>query len=54
MFKCVVCGNPVFSSDAKFDSRCGWPSFNDVIDKKSIVLTDDTSHGESVSAPRLV
>ncbi|XP_041357671.1 methionine-R-sulfoxide reductase B3, mitochondrial-like isoform X2 [Gigantopelta aegis] len=45
VFKCIVCGNPIFSSDAKYNSQSGWPSFTDVIDKDRVILKDDTSHG---------
>ncbi|XP_060553716.1 methionine-R-sulfoxide reductase B3-like isoform X1 [Ruditapes philippinarum] len=44
-YRCVVCGNRIFSSDTKFNSHSGWPSFSDVLDKESVTLSDDTSHG---------
>lgn len=43
MFKCVCCGEPVFSSAAKFDSGTGWPSFYEPADPASIGETEDRS-----------
>ena len=45
VYKCAGCGNPLFSSDAKFDSKSGWPSFNEPIKKDSIEYREDNSHG---------
>lgn len=44
-YTCAACGAELFSSDTKFDSSSGWPSFYDVIDKGAVVLQQDTSHG---------
>lgn len=44
-FYCAACGNPLFNSDAKFDSGCGWPSFYEPISKESIISTPDNTHG---------
>ncbi|WAC13297.1 peptide-methionine (R)-S-oxide reductase MsrB [Dyadobacter pollutisoli] len=44
-FYCAVCGNPLFKSDAKYESGCGWPSFFEPINKKSIIEAKDNSLG---------
>ncbi|KAK7602915.1 hypothetical protein V9T40_006889 [Parthenolecanium corni] len=41
---CIVCDIPLFSSDTKFDSGCGWPAFNEVLDQGKVKLTKDTSN----------
>ena len=45
MYKCAACGNELFSSDAKFESGSGWPSFYDAVGKDKIELIEDHSHG---------
>ena len=44
-YACAACGNDLFSSETKFDSGSGWPSFTDVIDHGNVILERDTSHG---------
>lgn len=44
-YYCLACGNPLFKSDTKFDSGCGWPSFYEPISKGAIIYTPDHSHG---------
>ena len=43
-YKCVCCGAELFSSDAKFDSGSGWPSFCKPIEEDSIEYISDTSY----------
>lgn len=44
-YYCAACGNPLFKSDGKFNSSCGWPSFFEPISKESIIYLPDNSHG---------
>ncbi len=44
VYVCPVCGNVLFTSDAKFDSGCGWPSFSAPADTNSVREQTDTSH----------
>ncbi len=44
-YYCATCGNKLFKSDQKFVSSCGWPSFFEQENKKSIVFKDDNSYG---------
>jgi peptide-methionine (R)-S-oxide reductase len=45
IYKCAACGNELFTSDMKFDSECGWPSFDKEIAGGKIKTQTDTSHG---------
>lgn len=45
VYQCAACGQELFRSDAKFESRSGWPSFYDVAAAGHVELHDDSSHG---------
>ncbi|XP_011203040.1 methionine-R-sulfoxide reductase B1 isoform X5 [Bactrocera dorsalis] len=48
VYRCIVCQQDLFSSDRKYDSGCGWPAFNDVLDKGKITLHRDASIPERI------
>lgn len=45
IYHCVCCGHPLFASDHKFHSGCGWPSFTEPLNADSLNQHEDTSHG---------
>ncbi len=45
MYECVCCGEPLFSSETKFESGTGWPSFFQALDPEAVTELSDTSHG---------
>jgi len=45
MYTCTICGTKLFSSDTKFDSNTGWPSFTDPINLEAVELKEDLSGG---------
>jgi len=45
MYVCGACGAPLFKSDSKYESGCGWPSFTHPETREHVRLLDDDSHG---------
>lgn len=44
-YRCAACGTELFSSDTKFDSGSGWPSFTEPKNTENVELHEDRSHG---------
>ena len=44
-YRCAACGTELFSSDTKFESGTGWPSFTDPVNTQNVELLEDTGHG---------
>ncbi|MEB0084801.1 peptide-methionine (R)-S-oxide reductase MsrB, partial [Glaciimonas sp. Gout2] len=45
IYTCVCCNTPLFESDAKFDSGCGWPSYFKAINPENVSERIDRAHG---------
>ena len=45
LYVCAACGNELFTSEMKFESACGWPSFDKSVEGGKIKTVTDTSHG---------
>lgn len=45
VYRCVCCGSELFSSETKYDSGTGWPSFYEPIDSENVTQADDRSLG---------
>jgi methionine-R-sulfoxide reductase len=45
VYECVCCGLPLFTSEAKFDSGTGWPSFFQPVARENVLTQGDSSHG---------
>ncbi len=45
MYRCICCDAALFSSDTKYDSGTGWPSFYAALDPAAVITEEDRSHG---------
>ena len=45
MYRCSICGNELFSSDTKFNSNTGWPSFTEPANLENVELAPDNNYG---------
>lgn len=44
-YECICCKQPLFHSESKYDSGCGWPAFHSVLKEGMVKLSPDTSSG---------
>lgn len=44
-YMCAGCGQPLFESDSKFNSGCGWPSFTQPLGETNVAEKSDSTHG---------
>ncbi|PKL59732.1 MAG: peptide-methionine (R)-S-oxide reductase [Methanomicrobiales archaeon HGW-Methanomicrobiales-4] len=54
LYTCVCCGTDLFSSDDKFDSGTGWPSFSRPVSDLNVITIDDRNHGMQRTEVRCV
>ena len=45
VYRCAACGTPLFTSEEKYDSGSGWPSFYDAVDRGNLELHEDHAFG---------
>jgi peptide-methionine (S)-S-oxide reductase len=45
LYRCAACGNPLYTSDTKFHSGSGWPSFTEAVSPDAVETREDRSHG---------
>jgi peptide-methionine (S)-S-oxide reductase len=45
LYRCMACGNPLYTSDTKFHSGSGWPSFTEAVSPGAVEVIEDHSHG---------
>jgi len=45
LYRCICCGAPLFSSEDKYDSGTGWPSFTRPVERNALSAHRDNSHG---------